>query len=53
MKILFESQGGTYQKQGDYFIPCVVRKICRLCLVFSRIIKCLCAVVSFLQHIIR
>ena len=23
---LFEQQGGTYQKKGDYFIPCVVTK---------------------------
>lgn len=24
MMTLFEQQGGTYQKKGDYFIPCVV-----------------------------
>ncbi|AWY98725.1 hypothetical protein DQQ01_11865 [Blautia argi] len=26
MMALFEQQGGTYQKKGDYFIPCVVTK---------------------------
>lgn len=24
MRILFEQQGGTYQKEGDYFVPCVI-----------------------------
>lgn len=26
MMTLFEQQGGTYQKKGAYFIPCVVTK---------------------------
>ncbi len=32
MMALFEQQGGTYQKKGDYFIPCVVTKKRRKCI---------------------